>query len=169
MSEDMVKTLKTDKAILKGDVKRIAQYVDSKILPRVNMTRMTALAVGRDFLKATPEQRSRLQQEYKSLLIRTYSGALSQFKNETVEVLPVRAATNANEVVVRSRIVGRPDPISLDYRMEKAGNDWRIYDVNVAGVWMNESFRNQFAPVVREKGIDGLITTMAERNKGAGK
>ena len=86
-----------------------------------------------------------------------------------MEVLTVRAAANANEVIVRSRIVGRPDPINLDYRMEKAGSDWRIYDVNVAGVWMNDSFRNQFAPIARSKGIDGLITTMAERNKSGGK
>lgn len=168
ISDDMVTTIKTDKAIAGGDQNKIASYVDAKIMPHVNFARMTSTVVGRGWKQATPEQQQQLQSEYKKLLVKTYSGALSQFKNETVEMQPFRGnAAVDKEVVVRTKIVGRPSPIQLDYRLEKTDAGWRIYDANVAGVWMNDSYKNQFATVIRDKGIDGLITTLSERNKVA--
>jgi phospholipid transport system substrate-binding protein len=126
---------------------------------------MTASAVGRNWRQATPEQQKRLQEEFKAMLVRTYAGALSQVKDQTVVVKPLRANPTDTEVVVRSEVVGRGDPIQLDYRMEKGPAGWRIYDLNVLGVWLVETYRAQFAQEISARGIDGLIASLAERNK----
>ncbi|MBP8062175.1 MAG: ABC transporter substrate-binding protein, partial [Polaromonas sp.] len=137
----------------------------SKVMPNVNFTRMTASAVGRNWRQATPEQQKRLQDEFKSMLVRTYAGALSQVKDQTINVKPLRAQTGDTEVIVRTEILGRGEPIQLDYRMEKAAGGWKIYDLNVLGVWMVETYRTQFAQEISARGIDGLIATLAQRNK----
>jgi phospholipid transport system substrate-binding protein len=166
LSVDVLDTIKTDKSIQAGDVSKIATLVDTKILPNVNFQRMTASAVGRAWRTASPEQQKRLQDEFKALLMRTYSGALAEVKDQTIVLKPLRMAADDTEVTVRTEIKGRGDSISLDYRVEKAGSSWKIYDLNVASVWLVETYRTQFAQEINANGIDGLINKLAERNKG---
>lgn len=164
-STEVLDSIKSDKAIQGGDVSKIIALVDSKVMPNVNFTRMTASAVGRNWRQATPEQQKRLQDEFKTLLVRTYSGALAQVKDQTVSVKPLRAAAADTEVQVRTEIIGRGDPIQLDYRMEKTASGWKIYDLNVLGIWLVETYRTQFAQEISAKGVDGLIAALAQRNK----
>ncbi len=166
VSTDVLDAVKADKTIQGGDIRKVIALVDQKVLPYVNFQRMTASAVGRYWRQATPDQQKRLQDEFKLLLVRTYSGALAQVSSEqTVELKPMRAAPTDNEVVVRTEIRGKGDPIQLDYRLEKAGAGWKIYDVNVLGVWLVENYRNIFAQEIGANGIDGLITKLAEQNQ----
>jgi phospholipid transport system substrate-binding protein len=165
LSVDVLDTIKADKAIQGGDVSKISALVDTKIMPNVNFQRMTASSVGRSWRTATPEQQKRLQDEFKTLLMRTYSGALSEVKDQTIALKPLRMAPEDTEVTVRTEIKGRGDPIALDYRLEKAGSSWKIYDLNVASVWLVETYRTQFAQEINANGVDGLIAKLAERNK----
>jgi phospholipid transport system substrate-binding protein len=123
--------------------------------------------VGRFWRQATPEQKTRLQDEFKVLLVRTYSGALAEVKDQIVSIKPMRSAPTDTEVVVRTEVRGKGDPIQLDYRLEKADAGWRIYDVNVLGVWLVDNYRSSFAQEIGANGIDGLITKLTERNKAA--
>ncbi len=165
LSTDVLSNIKADKDVQKGDVTKITSFVDTKVMPNVNFTRMTASAVGRNWRQATPEQQKRLQDEFKSMLVRTYAGALTQVKDQTVNVKPLRAGAADTEVIVRTEVIGRGDPVQLDYRMEKVATGWKIYDFNVLGVWMVETYRTQFAQEISAHGIDGLIATLAQRNK----
>ena len=165
LSVDVLDTIKSDKSIQSGDVSKISALVDTKIMPNVNFQRMTASAVGRNWRSATPEQQKRLEAEFKALLMRTYSGALSEVKDQTIAMKPLRMAADDTEVTVRTEIKGRGDSIPLDYRVEKAGNSWKIYDINVASVWLIETYRTQFSQEINANGIDGLIAKLAERNK----
>lgn len=168
LSTDMLDNIKADKAIQAGDMARIIALVDTKIMPNVDFQRMTASAVGPAWRQATPEQQKRLQEEFKTLLVRTYAGALTQVSDQTIAVRPLRAAPEDKEVVVRSEVKGRGDAIQLDYRLEKTPGDgagWKIYNLNVLGVWLMETYRSQFAQEINAKGINGLITTLTERNK----
>ena len=165
ISMEVMDSIKADKAMQQGDISKISALVDNQIMPNVNFTRMTAAAVGRNWRQATPDQQKRLQDEFKALLVRTYSGALSQVKDQSINVKPLRAAATDTEVVVRTEVLGRGDPVQLDYRMEKSNSAWKIYDLNVLGVWMVETYRTQFAQEISAKGVDGLIATLAERNK----
>lgn len=169
VSTEVLESLKSDKSYKTGDVNKIVTLVDSKVMPHVNFQRMTASAVGRYWRQATPEQQKRLQDEFKTLLVRTYSGALAQVTNQTVQLKPTRPGADPNDVVVKTEIRGGGDPIQLDYRLEKSGDVWKIYDVNVMGVWLVENYRNSFAQEIGANGIDGLIAKMAERNKNAGR
>ena len=128
---------------------------------------MTASAVGKYWRQATPEQQKKLQDEFKVLLVRTYSGALAQVRDQTVQLKPMRAAPEDKEVVVRTEIRGRGDPIQLDYRLEQVAGGWKIYDVNVMGIWLVENYRNTFSQEIGANGIDGLIAKLAERNAKA--
>jgi phospholipid transport system substrate-binding protein len=168
VSTEVIDTIKADKAIQGGDLQRINRLVDAKVMPHVNFERMTAAAVGRYWRQATPEQQKRLQDEFKTLLVRTYAGALTQVRDQTVELKPMRSQPGDKEVVVRTEVRGRGEPIQLDYRLEKSDSDWKIYDVNVLGVWLVEQYRNSFAQEIGSHGIDGLIAKLAERNKSAG-
>jgi phospholipid transport system substrate-binding protein len=168
LSDEVLDAIKSDKAIKAGDTARIMALVDSKVMPNVNFQRMTAAAVGPAWRQATPEQRQRLQDEFKTLLVRTYAGALSQVNDQTISIKPQRSAPTDTDVVVRSEIRGRGEPIQLEYRMEKTpgqGAGWRIYNLNVLGVWLVETYRSQFGPEINAKGVDGLIASLAERNK----
>jgi len=167
MSTDVLDAVKADKAIQAGDVSRITALVDAKVMPNVNFQRMTASAVGRFWRQATPAQQQRLQEEFKKLLIRTYSGALKEVRDQTVQLKPSRGAADAAEAVVRTEVRGSGDPIQLDYRLEKSTGSWKIYDVNVLGVWLVENYRNSFAQEIGANGIDGLIGKLAEKNKSA--
>jgi phospholipid transport system substrate-binding protein len=167
VSNEVLDAAKADKAIQAGDVKKVIALVEAKVMPHVNFERMTAMAVGRNWRQATPEQKTRLQEEFKVLLVRTYAGALAQVRDQSVVMKPLRAKPEDTEVIVRTEVRGKGDPIQLDYRLEKAGASWKIYDVNVIGVWLVENYRNTFAQEISAGGIDGLIGKMAERNKAA--
>lgn len=165
LSDEVMGAIKSDRAVKNGDFSRVMALVDGKIMPNVNFQRMTAAAVGPAWRQASPEQRKRLQDEFKVLLVRTYSGALAQVQDESVTVKPLRAQPGDTEVVVRSEIRGRGEPIQLDYRMEKTPEGWKIYNLNVLGVWLVETYRSQFAQEINNKGVDGLIASLAERNR----
>jgi phospholipid transport system substrate-binding protein len=167
VSTEVLDAVKADKSIKSGDIQKIIALVDAKVMPHVNFQRMTSSAVGRYWRQATPEQQKRLQDEFKVLLVRTYSGALAQVKDQTVQLKPTRPGSDPNEVVVRTEIRGQGDPVQLDYRLEKSTGEWKIYDVNVMGVWLVENYRNTFAQEIGANGIDGLIAKLAERNKAA--
>ncbi len=168
LSDETLEAIKNDKSIKAGEIDKIMALVDSKIMPNVNFQRMTAAAVGPAWRQATPEQKKRLQDEFKTLLVRTYSGALSQVSDQTVSIKPMRSSPEDKEVVVRTEVRGRGDPIQLDYRLEKTpgeGAGWKIYNLNVLGVWLVDTYRSQFAQEISAKGLDGLIASLAERNK----
>ena len=167
VSTDVLDSVRNDKSIKDGDVQKVITLVDAKVMPHVNFQRMTASAVGRYWRQATPEQQKKLQDEFKVLLVRTYSGALAQVRDQTVQLKPMRASPEDKEVVVRTEIRGRGDPIQLDYRLEQVAGGWKIYDVNVLGIWLVENYRNTFLQEIGANGIDGLIAKLAERNAKA--
>jgi phospholipid transport system substrate-binding protein len=168
VSTDVLDSVRADKSIKQGDVTKVIALVDSKVMPHVDFQRMTASAVGRYWRQATPDQQKRLQDEFKILLVRTYSGALAQVQDQTVELKPMRSTPTDTEVVVKTEIKGRGDPVQLDYRLEQTPGGWKIYDVNVLGVWLVENYRNSFSQEISSGGIDGLIGKLAARNKSAG-
>ena len=168
LSKELLDTIKSDKSLQNGDINRIMTVVDAKVMPNVNFTRMTASATGPAWRKATPEQRQRLQSEFKTLLVHTYAGALKQVKNQTIEVLPLRAQPADKEVVVRTLIRGQGDPVQVDYRMERTpsqGTGWKIYDLNVVGVWLVDNYRPQFSQQINAGGVNALIDSLVERNR----
>jgi len=173
LSEEVLTAIKADKAIQAGDTSRLLTLVDTKIMPNVDFQRMTAATVGPAWRQATPEQKKRLQDEFKTLLVRTYSGALAQVSDQSISMKPQRGAADDKEVVVRTEIRGRGDPIQLDYRLEKTPGDgagWKIYNLNVLGVWLVETYRSQFQQEISNNGVDGLIAALEQRNKtNAGK
>jgi len=172
LSVDVLDTIKADKSIRSGDTAKVVALVDSRIMPNVNFQRMTASAVGPGWRQATPEQQKRLQDEFKILLVRTYAGALAQVSDQTISLKPLRAAPEDKEVIVRTEVKGHGDPIQLDYRLEKTpgvGAGWKIYNLNVLGVWLVETYRSQFAQQINAKGLDGLIDALAEQNKANAK
>jgi phospholipid transport system substrate-binding protein len=170
ISSDVLDTIRADKSIKSGDINKIMVLVDSKVMPNLNFQRMTASAVGPAWRQATPEQQKRLQDEFKILLVRTYAGALDQVTDQTVSVRPFRGSVDEKEVLVRTEVKGGGgDPVQLDYRLEKTPGDgagWKIYNLNVLGVWLVDTYRTQFAQEINSKGIDGLIAALAARNKG---
>jgi phospholipid transport system substrate-binding protein len=166
ISNDVIATAKADKDIQAGNQQKVMELVDAKILPYVDFQRMTALAAGRFWRDATPEQKTALSTEFRTLLIHTYSGALSQIKNETVEFKPMRNDPADTEVEVRSQVnVPRGEPIQLNYRLAKGPSGWKIFDINVLGAWLVETYKGTFATEIGKGGIDGLIKKLAERNK----
>jgi phospholipid transport system substrate-binding protein len=172
ISTDVLDTIRSDKSIKAGDVSRIMELVNAKIMPNVNFQRMTASTVGPAGRQATPEQQKRLAEEFKTLLVRTYAGALSQVSEQTVAVRPFRGSPDDKEVLVRTEVRGNGDPVQLDYRLEKTpgeGAGWKIYNINVLGVWLVDTYRSQFAQQINTSGIDGLIDALAARNKGNSK
>lgn len=168
LTDEFLVTVKSDKTILSGDINKISVLVDQRVMPHVNFQRMTASAVGPGWRQATPEQQKRLQEEFKALLVRTYAGAVNQINDQSIVVKPLRASPDDKEVIVRTEVRGKGEPIQLDYRVEKAPDapaGWRIYNLNVLGVWLVDNYRTQFAAEVNAKGVDGLIASLAERNK----
>jgi phospholipid transport system substrate-binding protein len=168
LSTEVIDSVRGDKAIQGGDISKVISLVDKIVMPNVNFRRMTAAAVGPGWRQASPEQQKRLQEEFKILLVRTYAGALAQVSDQTIHMKPLRAAADDKDVLVRTEVTGRGDPIQLDYRLEKTpgeGAGWKIYNLNVLGVWLVETYRGQFAPEVNARGVDGLIQALVARNK----
>lgn len=162
---DVMASVKSDPEIQKGNIPRIVDLVEKKIVPYTDMRRTTEMAMGPNWKKATPEQQTQLVSEFKNLLIRTYSGALSQLRDQTIQFKPLRAAPDDKEVVVKTVVIGRGDPVPLDYRLEKTANGWRVYDMNIMGVWLVEAYRNQFANQIGQNGVEGLVKFLQDRNK----
>ena len=172
ITTETLDAVRTDKSLKAGDINKIMQLVDTKLMQHVNFRRMTALATGPGWRKATPEQQDRLQAEFKLLLIRTYSGALTQISDQTIEVKPLRGASDDKNLVVQTEVKGKGDPIQLDYRLEKTPGDgagWKIFDLNVMGIWLVENYRSQFSKEINAGGMDGLIKSLSERNKSNAK
>ncbi|BBL23214.1 MULTISPECIES: MlaC/ttg2D family ABC transporter substrate-binding protein [Comamonas] len=163
LSTDVLTTIKADPALKGGDMAKINALVDQVVLPHVNFRRMTSAAVGPKWRQATPAQQERLQTEFKQLLMRTYSGALAQVSDQTVVVKPLRMAAGDTDVLVRTEVRGKGEPVPLDFRLEKKDGVWKVYNFNVLGVWLVETYRTQFAEELNKTGIDGLIQTLASR------
>jgi phospholipid transport system substrate-binding protein len=158
-------SVRGSKAMQSGDLQKVQALVESQLLPHVNFKRLTASAMGKHWRNATPEQQSRLQAEFRTLLIRTYSGALAQVTDQRLAMRPLRSASDATEVVVQTQIVGRGSPIQLDYRLSKEGTTWQIYDMNVLGIWLGDQYRSSFSQEISNSGIDGLINSLAAKNR----
>jgi phospholipid transport system substrate-binding protein len=167
VTQDVLATIRSDPAIQAGNEARIRDTLEVKLLPYFDFTRMTALAMGKNWRTASPEQQKRVTEEFKTLLVRTYSSALNRYRNETVEVLPLKANPGDTEVIVRTQAIRQSGaPVQLDYSLEKSGDSWRCYDVVVGGVSLVTNYRDEFNEQLKNGGVDGLIKTLADRNKG---
>ncbi len=166
VTDDVLTIVRQDKDIQGGNTKKAIDLVDAKVLPHFNFERMTALAMGRDWKKALPEQQKRLTEEFKTLLVRTYSNALTSYKNQTVVYKPTKMQPGETDVVVKTEIV-QPGakPVQLDYAVVKQDDGWKVYDVIVAGVSLVTNYRDTFNQEVRANGINGLILMLTNRNK----
>jgi phospholipid transport system substrate-binding protein len=167
VSGEALDRIQKDPDLAAGDIKKINLMIDQVIMPHVNFQRMTALAVGRSWRSATPEQQKQLQTEFRSLLVRSYANAFAAAKDRTIRVKPVRMEAADTEATVNTELVPkRGDPVTVGYRLEKAADGWKAYDVNILGVWLVDNYRNQFTQEINAKGVDGLIKSLAEKNKG---
>ncbi len=167
ISKEVLDAAKTNKELKKGNQKQIYAFVEKNIFPYVDFQRMTALAAGRYWRQATPEQKTQLTNEFRDLLVHTYSNAITKVDNQKVEFKPFRTSPNATEAVVQTRII-QPrggEPIELSYRLSKTADGWKIYDINVLGAWLVETYKGTFASEISRGGIDGLIRTLAQKNK----
>ena len=165
VTDDVLTIVRQDKDIQNGNAKKAMELVEAKVLPNFNFQRMTALAMGRDWGKASPEQKKKLADEFKTLLVRTYSNALTGYKDQTIRYKPSKDLGDG-EVLVKTEIVQSGNkPIQLDYSLEKAGDGWKVYDVVVAGVSLVTNYRETFAQEVRANGVDGLIQMLSNKNK----
>jgi phospholipid transport system substrate-binding protein len=168
VSQDVQATIRSDPLIQSGDQARIRDLIEVKLVPNFDFTRMTALAMGRNWRSATPEQQKRLADEFRALLVRTYAGALNQYREQTLEFKPLKMNPGDTEVTVRTQVTKTSgSPVQIDYSMEKLPDGWKAYDVIVAGVSLVTNYRDEFNEQIRNGGIDGLIRTLADRNKGA--
>ena len=168
VSSEVIDAAKADKSLQTGELQKVIVLVDSKVMPHVNFERMTIATVGaRHWKTATDAQKKRLLEEYKTLLLRTYAGALSMVSDQTVQVSPFKSAPADTEVLVRTKVRGGAEPVQLDYRLEKTEQGWKIYDVNVAGFWLTDQFRSSWAQEISTNGLDGLISSLSKRNKAA--
>jgi phospholipid transport system substrate-binding protein len=167
LSNQVLDAIRADKALQAGDLVRLNRLVDEIIMPHVNFEKMTRLAVGRGWREATPAQREALVREFRILLVRTYSGAVSEVRDHRIVLRPFRMAPSSDtDVIVRtSAVPSRGEAIQIDYRLEKTDAAWKIYDLNILGIWLVESYRHSFAAEIGRGGIDGLIRSLAERNR----
>ena len=167
VADDVLATIKADPKLQSGDQERVREVIETKLLPHLDFKRMTSLAMGRNWRSATPEQQDRLINEFRTLLVRTYSGAMTQYRNETIDTKPVRIAPTDTDTMVRTTVNRQQGaPVSIDYAMAKEGNTWKVYDVVVGGVSLVTNYRDEFNNVVQASGVDGLIKQLADKNRG---
>jgi phospholipid transport system substrate-binding protein len=167
VSQDVIATIRSDPQIQAGNEARIREMIDGKLLQHFDFTRMTALAMGKNWRTATPEQQKRVADEFRSLLVRTYSGALNKYRDETIEYKPLRMGPTDTDVTVRTLVVRQGgQPVQIDYSLEKKADGWKAYDVVIGGVSLVTNYRDEFNEQVKSGGVDGLIRTLADRNKG---
>ena len=167
VAEEVLQTIRSDKDIQAGNQAKVKQLIETKLVPNFDFARMTALAVGRNWRNATPEQQKRLTDEFRTLLVRTYSGALSSYRDNKMDYKPLRMNPGDTEVIVRTAVQqSGQQPIPIDYSMEKTPEGWKAYDVIVAGVSLVTNYRDEFNDIVKSSGVDGLIKALADKNKG---
>jgi phospholipid transport system substrate-binding protein len=165
VTDEVLEIVRTDKDIKSGDSKRAMQLVEEKVLPNFNFPRMTQLAVGKDWRQVSPEQRKQLTEEFKKLLVRTYSKALTQYKNQTIAFKPFELAAGSADAKVRTEVrQAGAKPLALDYYLEKADATWKVYDIEVEGISLVTNYRETFASEIRANGVDGLISTLKQKN-----
>ncbi|GAB5098937.1 ABC transporter substrate-binding protein [Caballeronia sp. LP006] len=165
VTQQVLDDIKSDSKIQSGDIQRITELVNQKILPYTDFTRTTRLVMGRNWNTATPEQQKQIVEQFKMLLIRTYSGALAQVRNQTVQYKPFRASPEDTDVVVRSVVMNNGSPIELDYRLYKTPQGWRVYDINVLGAWLIQAYQQQFNEQISQNGVAGLLQFLTQRNQ----
>ncbi|WP_395070682.1 phospholipid-binding protein MlaC [Paraburkholderia silvatlantica] len=165
VTQQVMSQIKGDKSIQSGDISKITQLVNEKILPYTDFRRTTQLAMGRNWRTATPEQQQQVIEQFKTLLIRTYSGALAQVRDQQIQYKPFRASPDDTDVVVRSTVMNGGQPIELDYRLYKTPQGWRVYDINVLGAWLIQAYQQQFQEKIQQGGVDGLIQFLTQRNQ----
>jgi phospholipid transport system substrate-binding protein len=166
LSSEVIAEVRRDKAIQAGDGAKIAALIETKVVPHFDLRRITQLAVGQGWRRATPEQQERLMQEFKTLLVRTYSGALSSYRDQEIEFRPLRAAAGDAEVTVKSLIRQRgAEPITVEYDLARVGAQWKIFDVRIGGISLVATYRSSFAEEVRNNGVDGLIGLLERKNR----
>jgi len=166
VSTEVLDSIKADPALRNGDFEKLQKLIDDKVAPHVDFERMTRLSVGRGWRDATPEQRQALIREFRTMLVRTYSGALSRVTDHQVKMRPFKGQPTDTDVIVRTQVApSAGDAIQLDYRLEKIDSGWKIYDVTILGVSLVENFRNSFASEINQSGVDGLIKALGDRNK----
>jgi len=167
ITEEVVAILKQDKDIQAGDPKKVAELLETKVVPHFNFTRMTRIAMARNWRSASPEQQKELTGEFKTLLVRTYSTAISSYRDQKIDYRPLRAKPEDTEVTVKSEVKqsGSSQPVSIDYEMEKTPNGWKVYDVKVGGVSLVTTYRDTFASEVKDRGVDGLIKSLSAKNR----
>jgi phospholipid transport system substrate-binding protein len=165
VTQQVLDQIKTDKSIQQGDINEITKLVNEKILPYTDFTRTTRLVMGRNWNTATPEQQKQIVEQFKMLLIRTYSGALAQVRNQTIQYKPFRASPDDTDVVVRSVVMNNGQPVELDYRLYKTAQGWRVYDINVLGAWLIQAYQQQFNEQIQQHGVNGLVQFLTQRNQ----
>lgn len=168
VSQDVIATIKADPKLQAGDPARVREVIENKLLPNFDFERMTALAMGRNWNRATPEQKKQLIDQFRTLLVRTYSGALSQYRDQVIEVKPARDAGGEDTIVRTEVIRAGQAPVQIDYGMAKGPGGWKAYDVIVGGISLVTNYRDEFSEQVRANGVDGLVKTLASKNKGSG-
>jgi phospholipid transport system substrate-binding protein len=165
VTQQVLDQIKSDKQIQQGDINEITKLVNEKILPYTDFTRTTRLVMGRNWNTATPEQQKQIVEQFKMLLIRTYSGALAQVRNQTIQYKPFRASPEDTDVVVRSVVQNNGQPVELDYRLYKTAQGWRVYDINVLGAWLIQAYQQQFNEQISQHGVNGLVQFLTQRNQ----
>lgn len=165
VTQQVMDTIRSDKSIQKGDINEITKLVNEKILPYTDFRRTTQLAMGRNWRSASPDQQNAVVEQFKMLLIRTYSGALAQVRDQEIQYKPFRMSPDDTDTVVRSVVMNNGSPIELDYRLYKTPQGWRVYDINVLGAWLIQAYQQQFNEQIQQHGVDGLIQFLTQRNQ----
>ncbi|SIT44792.1 putative ABC transporter, auxiliary component YrbC [Paraburkholderia piptadeniae] len=165
VTQQVIDAVRADKTIQTGNISAVTKLVNEKILPYTDFRRTTQLAMGRNWRTATPEQQAAVVEQFKTLLIRTYSGALAQVKDQEIQYKPFRANPDDTDVVVRSVVMNNGSPVELDYRLYKTAQGWRVYDLNVLGAWLIQAYQQQFNEQIQKNGVDGLIQFLTARNQ----
>lgn len=162
---DVMTTVKADKDMQAGNIAKITALVEQKIIPNANFQKTTQIAMGRNWSKATPEQQKQITEEFKTLLIRTYAGAIAQIRDQAVQYRPYRGTPEDTDATIRTQVINKGEPIQMDYRLEKTANGWKVYDINVLGAWLTEAYKGSFNTIASQQGIEGVIKTLQDRNR----
>lgn len=162
---DVMSTVKADKDMQAGNIGKITALVEQKIIPNANFQKTTQIAMGRNWSKASPEQQKQITEEFKTLLIRTYAGAIAQIRDQTVQYRPYRGTADDTDATIRTQVINKGEPIQMDYRLEKTAQGWKVYDINVLGAWLTEAYKGSFNTIVGQQGVEGVIKTLQDRNR----
>lgn len=163
--DEVMATVRSDKDMQAGNIGKITSLIEQKIMPNANFQKTTQIAMGRNWSKATPEQQKQIADEFKTLLIRTYAGAIAQIRDQSVQFRPYRGAADDTDATIRTQVINKGEPIQMDYRLEKTPQGWKVYDINVLGAWLTEAYKGSFNTIVGQQGVEGVIKTLQDRNR----